>query len=426
LGGQVLFGSATTTDVAVMEAAIGGKVGIRRSYYQASQVSAAVDRARADLVAGRVPWLSFKAPASWASMASGAGDAWAQDLANRLGGLPGPVWVAVHHEPEGDGPAADWKAMQQRLSPIFRAKPNIAYTMILMGWNQFFANKADQSLDVYWPGKQHIDVLGFDPYNWYDTTNSSGGKNYSWTELREYYTKIKAWLDATGNSEVKWAVAETGYTDTAAAMAQNGTAPNGKKVSTLGTGADWLTRAYDDMKAMGGIALTYFNVSAATNNEPADWTWPLNTTKTTTYTTVLATSNRITDAPLAGSTGLAATGVGAGTGEERSEPTSRSAPAGVSGGSAAAGKPQVAVRVTARRSGRVLHVNVNPNKGRSYWRFRVERLNGTGRWVPKKMYRTHGSKEIRTINLKKGTYRVVVLAKHGYQKTPSQPATLRK
>ena len=151
LGGQVLFGSATTTDVAVMEAAIGGKVGIRRSYYQASQVSAAVDRARADLVAGRVPWLSFKAPASWASMASGAGDAWAQDLANRLGGLPGPVWVAVHHEPEGDGPAADWKAMQQRLSPIFRAKPNIAYTMILMGWNQFFANKADQSLDVYWP-----------------------------------------------------------------------------------------------------------------------------------------------------------------------------------------------------------------------------------------------------------------------------------
>ena len=51
-----------------------------------------------------------------------------------------------------------------------------------------------------------------------------------------------------------------------------------------GTGADWLTRAYDDMKAMGGIALTYFNVSAATNNEPADWTWPLNPTKTTTYT----------------------------------------------------------------------------------------------------------------------------------------------
>ena len=270
-------------------------MGIRRSYYQASQVSAAVDRARADLVAGRVPWLSFKAPASWAAMATGAGDAWAQDLANRLGGLPGPVWVAVHHEPEGDGPAADWKAMQQRLSPIFRAKPNIAYTMILMGWNQFFANKADQSLDVYWPGKQYIDVLGFDPYNWYDTSNSSGAKNYTWTELREYYTKITAWLDATGNSEVKWAVAETGYTDTAAAMPQNGTAPNGKRVSALGSGADWLTRAYDDMKAMGGIALTYFNVSAATNNEPADWTWPLNTTKTTTYTRVLANSDRITD-----------------------------------------------------------------------------------------------------------------------------------
>ena len=89
LAGQVLFGSATTTDVAVMEAAVGGTVGIRRSYYQASQVTAAVDRARADLVAGRVPWLSFKAPSSWAAMATGAGDAWAQDLATRLGGLPG-------------------------------------------------------------------------------------------------------------------------------------------------------------------------------------------------------------------------------------------------------------------------------------------------------------------------------------------------
>ena len=66
--------------------------------------------------------------------------------------------------------------MQQRLSPIFRAKPNIAYTMILMGWNQFFANKADQSMDVYWPGKQYIDVLGFDPYNWYDTTEQQWGQ----------------------------------------------------------------------------------------------------------------------------------------------------------------------------------------------------------------------------------------------------------
>ena len=39
-------------------------------------------------------------------------------------------------------------------------------------------------MDVYWPGKQYIDVLGFDPYNWYDTSNSSGAKNYTWTELR--------------------------------------------------------------------------------------------------------------------------------------------------------------------------------------------------------------------------------------------------
>ena len=87
----------------------------------------------------RVPWLSFKLPYSWADMANGRGDAWAKDLANQLGAVNGPVWVAFHHEPEGDGPIADWVRMQQHLSPIFRAKPNIAFTVITTGWDTFFA-----------------------------------------------------------------------------------------------------------------------------------------------------------------------------------------------------------------------------------------------------------------------------------------------
>ena len=49
---------------------------------------------------GRLPWISFKLPYSWARMAAGDGDAWARDLATKLAQLPGPVWVAFHHEPE--------------------------------------------------------------------------------------------------------------------------------------------------------------------------------------------------------------------------------------------------------------------------------------------------------------------------------------
>ena len=39
---------------------------------------------------------------------------------------------------------------------------------------------------------------------------------------------------------------------------------------------------------------------------------------------------------------------------------------------------------------------------------------------------TQGSKETRTINLPKGTYRVVVKAKYGYAETPSAPVYLKR
>lgn len=278
LYGQVYLGAATTTSYPAFEQEVGGPTGVHRTYYQSNGVSSAVSTAMADHAAGRVPWVSFKLPYSWSQMKAGAGDAWAQDIANRLGALDGPVWVAFHHEPEGDGPPADWVAIQQRLSPIMQAKPNIAYSIILMGWHQFYSTNSNTSMAALWPGKEHVDILGFDPYNWYDTTSNSGGdKTYSWTELNSYYSKINAWLDSTGNSDVKWAIAETGYTDSAANVTQNMTSPDGKKISTRGPGSEWLTRAYDDMRAQGGIALTYFNVAPGVNNEPADWTWPLST-----------------------------------------------------------------------------------------------------------------------------------------------------
>jgi hypothetical protein len=273
--GRTLFGAASS-DLGALESKV-GTLGVYRSYWQANQQAAAISRANADTAVGRIPWLSFKLPSGWAAMASGSGDAWATSLANELGAVKGPVWVALHHEPENDGVMADWVKLQQRLAPIFKAKPNIAYTMILMGWHQWMTTSVN-SMDALWPGKQHIDLVAFDPYNWFDTSNSAGKKSYAWDELKTaYYDKITAWLAKTGNESVAWGIAETGYANTAAAVPQNHVAPNGKTVSTRGSGADWLTRAYDDMKAAGGAVLTYFDVSAAVNNEPTDWTWPITT-----------------------------------------------------------------------------------------------------------------------------------------------------
>lgn len=87
--------------------------------------------------------------------------------------------------------------------------------------------------------------------------------------------------------------------------------------------------------------------------------------------------------------------------------------------------PFVVVRAKAKRSRSVLFIDVDPNLGRGYWKFYVYKLKGA-EYVKVKGYKTLGSKETRTVNLKKGTYKVQVLPKPGYLATWSQPVTLRK
>jgi hypothetical protein len=214
-------------------------------------------------------------------MAAGAGDAWAKDLAARLGAVPGPVWVAVHHEPENDsGDLQDWKRMQQRLSPIFRAYPNVGFTVILMGYHQFGAPTIDpkKSIDALYPGTQHVDVMGFDIYNGYGTVKSSGETNTNFLELKLYYAKIATWAKSVGG--VNWALGESGFTDLAAQ----------KDVA-------WLSRSYDDMKIYGGIAFTYWDDQV--EEKPAN-TFRLDSTlKQKEFAKVLARSNRLGDTALA-------------------------------------------------------------------------------------------------------------------------------
>lgn len=287
LNGQTLLGScssctSSSQDPAAGEAKFGGeKYGIHRLYYRANQQSSAVNRAKADAAAGRVPWISFKTPNgySFKEMADGKGDAWARDLAQRLGTVDGPVWVAVNHEPENDsGDMADWKRFQRRLSPIFRAQPNIAFTVILMGYHQFLAPKINPELSMenLWPGNQYVDVTGFDPYNFYGTVKN-GSTNTTFTELKKYYNEFAAWSAANGGA--KWAVAETGYTDAASSL-----------------DVKWLSRAYDDMKAAGGVALTYWDC-VGVNSYLLDKSREKNE-----FTSLLARADRLGDAGTSGGT----------------------------------------------------------------------------------------------------------------------------
>lgn len=87
--------------------------------------------------------------------------------------------------------------------------------------------------------------------------------------------------------------------------------------------------------------------------------------------------------------------------------------------------PTVKVKAVSRRG--KLKVDVNPNKGRKYWAFQVQRLAKDGTWKDyRKPYRTKGKKETRTLNFRKGTYRVVVLPKFGYGSVESGQVRLRR
>ncbi len=79
------------------------------------------------------------------------------------------------------------------------------------------------------------------------------------------------------------------------------------------------------------------------------------------------------------------------------------------------------------RSGK-LRVDVDPNlKKKGYWRVQVQKQSKDGSWTTlRKSYKTQGKKETRTINLKKGVYRVVSAPRTGYGVGYSAPVALKR
>lgn len=89
-------------------------------------------------------------------------------------------------------------------------------------------------------------------------------------------------------------------------------------------------------------------------------------------------------------------------------------------------RPTPTVKVKAVSRATKLKVDVNPNKGSKYWTFQVQRLRADGSWAALKTYRTRGSKEVRVLDLRRGTYRVWVNPKFGYDGVLSASVTLRR
>lgn len=246
----VLLGAAygANTDPTAWERSMGHRLGVHRTYWGSDGVGAGVDQARRDIGEGRLPWLSFKLPHPWHEMADGQGDPWVRDLAERLRTVPGPVWVAFHHEPEGDGDVRQWTRMQRHLAPLVRrTAPNVGYTVVLTGWNELYGPR-NLRLGAVWPSGTTIDVVGFDVYDKYGVLKHGRRFATSTDFAGSYFRPFERFAR---RHHTRWALAETGQTDSAAAVDPR-----------------WVRRTYLQIARYDGVAMSYFNSGL---NSRADW-----------------------------------------------------------------------------------------------------------------------------------------------------------
>ena len=232
--GSVRWGASIggNSDPARHESVAGEAMGLRRTFFQWKQRSGSlVSTARADLAAGRLPWVSVKPP-SWAAVAAGSHDAEIDEMLRGLDALTGPVWLTLHHEPEGGGgvnssddpggPSA-WRGMQRRIRMRMTAlkTDNIALAPILMAWtydSRSGRNPADWWVDGIW------DFVGIDHYQ--DSLSAPSVLNTTWSRMYGFVSAkgmkiaIGEWgnrgTDATSAAEMQ------AFYDFAVASGRNG------------------------------------------------------------------------------------------------------------------------------------------------------------------------------------------------------------
>lgn len=196
------------------ETPAGRALGVHRTFYQWNQrTSSLVSTAADDLAHGRVPWVSVKTP-SWAEMGAGQHDAEIDQLLSALAALPGPVWLTIHHEPEGGGgvnqpddPAgpAGHVAMNRRVRQRMTALnvDNVALAPILMSYTFKSASGRDPNA---WFAPGIYDFIGIDHY----MDKEASLLDATWASIRTW----------AGSKGLELAVGEWGMRGTDAAAGQ--------------------------------------------------------------------------------------------------------------------------------------------------------------------------------------------------------------
>ncbi|MEZ4220210.1 MAG: hypothetical protein R3B13_04715 [Polyangiaceae bacterium] len=174
--GMLLWGAAVqgNADPASRhEIPAGHVLTVHRTFFQwAQRTTSMITMAKGDIQNKRVPWVSVKTP-SWDAMGKGQHDAEIDQMLKALDAIQGPIWLTIHHEPEGGGasgntpddPAgpAGHVAMNKRVRERMTALKvdNIALAPILMSytWNPASGRNPDA-----WYAPEIYDFVGIDHY----------------------------------------------------------------------------------------------------------------------------------------------------------------------------------------------------------------------------------------------------------------------
>ena len=131
----VAFGMAAPAELWGRRLAEVGDVQARRVFGQLGSPEKALQIAREELAAGRMPVVSFKVPGTdWAGAAAGRYDERLRYVTRELAAPGGRVFLTLHHEPASDGTPTDYAAMMRHTLPILSAPENIDAGPILNGF----------------------------------------------------------------------------------------------------------------------------------------------------------------------------------------------------------------------------------------------------------------------------------------------------
>lgn len=245
LGSSAMLRAGETRLTAIQrtESQIGRTLAIDHQFYKWNQAIPTAQES-ADVTDGRIPFVAWTAKRTdgtavpWASIASGAEDAWITSRADAVKSFGAPMFISFHAEPydeslKGWGTPSDFIAAWRHIVSVFRERgvANVSWVQVMTSWDYAVAGRMDQ----WYVGDSWTDWLAADPYNFF----TRDGK---WVALKDVASPFYAWGSAHAKPLM---LAEWGSEEDPA---------------TPGRKAQWFDDARAWLKASPNIkAVVYFN-----------------------------------------------------------------------------------------------------------------------------------------------------------------------